>query len=320
MSKPWIDKYIPTSLEEIIGNKEIISRFINMSQKGDIPNMIIYGDNGIGKTSSIHCLAKKLIPDKLYNDAVLELNTSEDRGIGVIRNKIKCFAKKKVNLPKGVNKIIIMDEADSIQQGSQQALRRIIECYSYNTRFIFICNEITKIIEPLQSRCCIFKFNKLKNDEIKSFLKNICNLEKIDYTDEGLDNIIITSNGDLRQVINNLQSIYYGYKNITRKSVLKTCNIIESEMINNAIKNILENDFINSYQTILKLNNMGILNIDIIDAIFHYIKDSNLEEKIKMLIIKELSFINIRIMNGIETDLQLGRFLSKISQITKYNY
>ena len=320
MNKPWFDKYTPKNLEDIKGNDNLIKKFINISSKGNMPNMILYGGNGIGKTSSIHCLAKKLIPNNLYNDAVLELNTSEDRGIGIVRNKIKCFAQKKVNLPQGIYKIIIMDEADTLQQGSQQSLRRIIELYSYNTRFVFICNEITQIIEPLQSRCCIFKFNKLSNNDIKKVLTKICNIENITYTEEGIDNVILSSSGDLRQGINNLQSIYYGYKEITLETVSKICLIDETKNIIDIIDNILKNDFINSYKKIMDFNKLGMLNIDIIEDIFNYVKNSDLKENLKTLIIKELSFANIRVMNGIETELQIGGFLSRISRINKkYN-
>ena len=251
LSKPWIEKYVPQTLDNIIGNSEIILRLKNILYQGNMQNMIIHGPTGTGKTCSVHCLLKGLIPRNIYNDAILELNTSEDRGIGIIRTRIKSFAQKKLKLPEGIFKVIVLDEADSMQQGAQQALRRIIELYSYNTRFIFICNEITEIIEPIQSRCCIFKFNRLENFEIRKIAEAICQDEKINYTSKGIDTILFTSSGDLRQTINNLQSTYSGYGEITYENVLKICDIPQPELLSNIIFSTSQNNFIDSYNHII---------------------------------------------------------------------
>jgi replication factor C subunit 2/4 len=315
ISKPWIEKYVPQTLDNIIGNSEIILRLKKILYDGNMQNMIIHGPTGTGKTCSVHCLLRSLIPKNLYDDAILELNTSEDRGIGVVRSRIKSFVQKKVKLPEGIFKVIVLDEADSMQHGAQQALRRIIELYSYNTRFVFICNEITEIIEPIQSRCCIFKFNRLEKSEIRKVAEIICQNEKINYTSKGIDTILFTSSGDLRQTINNLQSTYSGYGEITYDNVLKICDIPQPELLSNIIINAQQNNFVESYNHITKIYNMGYSPIDIVNTLFDILKNSNIEDEIRMKMVKEIAFTNIRIINGIDTTLQLAGLISRLCQL-----
>jgi replication factor C subunit 2/4 len=150
---PWIEKFRPIYLDDIVGNEETIGRLKVFAEDGNLPNLIISGPPGTGKTTSILCLARQLLGANVYKEAVLEMNASNDRGIDVVRNKIKMFAQKKVTLDKGKHKIIILDEADSMTDGAQQALRRIMEIYSSTTRFCLACNNSEKIIEPTISLC-----------------------------------------------------------------------------------------------------------------------------------------------------------------------
>ena len=183
---PWVEKYRPKKLEDIVGNEETVERLKLIVQDGNMPNMIISGLPGIGKTTSIHCLAYELLGDEHYHQATMELNASDDRGIDVVRNKIKQFAQTKILLPPGRQKIIILDEADSMTPGAQQALRRTIEIYSNTTRFAFACNQSLKIIEPLQSRCAILRYNRLSDEEVLARLLEIIKMEDVKYNTEGL--------------------------------------------------------------------------------------------------------------------------------------
>ena len=176
---PWIEKYRPEYLRDVVGNTDAVKRLEAIAVQGNVPNIILAGPPGTGKTTSVMCLARETLGDQFKN-AVLELNASDARGIDVVRNKIKLFAQKKVNLPYGRHKIIILDEADSMTSAAQQALRRTMEIYSSTTRFALACNNSTKIIEPIQSRCAVLRYTRLSDAEIFTFpnLPNITNFTK----------------------------------------------------------------------------------------------------------------------------------------------
>ncbi|ODV86801.1 hypothetical protein CANARDRAFT_195883 [[Candida] arabinofermentans NRRL YB-2248] len=314
---PWVEKYRPTKLDDIVGNKDTIESLKRISQDGNLPHLIISGLPGIGKTTSVLCLAKELLGEQ-FNNAVLELNASDDRGIEIVRNKIKQFAQKKVILPSGIHKIIILDEADSITPGAQQALRRTMEIYSNTTRFIFACNLSNKLIEPLQSRCAILRYNKLQDDEILKKLLEIINLEKIEYTNDGLEALIFTSEGDMRQAINNLQSTFYGFKLLNSKNVYKIVDSPHPIIINNMLLKCYNGEFNNSLIILDKLWLKGYSAIDIVTTSFKVLKTMyNINEVERLEIIRIVGFTHMRILEGVSTKLQLCCMLSKIAKITR---
>lgn len=179
---PWIEKYRPRKLEDVVGNEETLVRLQAIAKDGNLPNLILCGPPGTGKTTSVHALAHELLGDS-YKDGVLELNASDARGIDVVRNRIKSFAMNKVTLPKGRQKIIILDEADSMTTAAQQALRRTMEIYSNTTRFCLACNISTKIIEAIQSRAAILRYSRLSHEQILVNLLKVCEAEEVPYTD-----------------------------------------------------------------------------------------------------------------------------------------
>jgi len=203
---PLIEKYRPSKLDDIKNQEDIKNIFIDMVQNRNIPHMIFYGGAGTGKTSTAIAICKQLYKQN-YGDNVLELNASDERGIRVVREKIKTFSQKSAD---NDFKIIILDEADAMTTDSQFALRRIIEKFSGNTRFILICNYINKIIPPLLSRCAVFRFKTMTSNNIEEMLRKIMTKENIIIDDVNMNKLI---KEDLRKSINNLQKIIFLNKN-----------------------------------------------------------------------------------------------------------
>lgn len=312
---PWVEKYRPHLLKDIVGNEETVERLQQIAQDGNMPHMIISGLPGIGKTTSIHCLAHEMLGDS-YSQAVLELNASDDRGIDVVRNTIKHFAQKKCHLPAGRHKIIILDEADSMTAGAQQALRRTMELYSNSTRFAFACNQSNKIIEPLQSRCAILRYSKLSDEQVLKRLLEIIKAENVEYTNDGLEAIIFTAEGDMRQAINNLQSTVAGHGLVNGDNVFK---IVDSPHPLIVKKMLLAETLDESVDCLRdELWDKGYSAVDIVTTCFRVTKNLfQVKEPVRLEMIKEIGITHMRILEGVSTYLQLASMLAKIHKLNK---
>ena len=314
---PWIEKYNPKRLSDIYGNHNIIERLENMLSNNNLSNLIISGPSGTGKSCSIKCLVKHALGESI-SDGLLELNGSDDRGINVIRVLIKSFAQKKLLLGEGKYKIIILDESDSITVGSQQALRRIIENYSKTTRFIFICNHLNKIIEPIQSRCTMLEFEKLHQKDIFKMLEKICNCEKIKYTTNGLELISKISYGDMRQAIGNLQNTYYCSNVINKKSIFEICNIPLHFLLKNLVKLCLNSEFTEVCKLLNETFNNGYSTDDIIHTMFYLVRINTMITEIKRIeFIKEISVSGININDGVDGIIPIYSVASRLCKISQ---
>ncbi|KAJ3397506.1 replication factor C subunit 4 [Lobulomyces angularis] len=325
---PWVEKYRPTILKDIVGNNETIQRLQIIANDGNMPNIIISGSPGIGKTTSILCLAHELLGSS-YKEAVLELNASDDRGIDVVRNKIKMFAQKKVKLkyksfnsgskvtlPPGRTKIVILDEADSMTSGAQQALRRTMEIFSHTTRFALACNISSKIIEPIQSRCAILRYNRLSDLELLKRLKEICEFEKVEYTSEGLEALIFTSEGDMRQAVNNLQSTYSGFKLISPNNVFKVCDQPHPVMVKEILDSCLNANVQKACDLMENLFGQGYSSIDIISTLFKVVKSFDMMEYQKLEYIRIIGNSHLKILEGCESLVQLCGLICRLCAIS----
>ncbi|KAK9239116.1 P-loop containing nucleoside triphosphate hydrolase protein [Lipomyces kononenkoae] len=311
---PWVEKYRPVFLDDIVGNTETIERLKIIARDGNMPHLIISGMPGIGKTTSILCLARTLLGEN-YKEGVLELNASDERGVDVVRNRIKAFAQKHVNLPPGRQKIVILDEADSMTAQAQQALRRTMEIYASTTRFAFACNQSNKIIEPLQSRCAILRYSRLTDQQVVRRLMDIIDAEGVKYSDDGLAALVFTAEGDMRQAINNLQSTVAGFGFVNGENVFKIVDTPHPTSVQAMLKACHQGNIETALEILrTDLWDKGYSAVDIISTMFRVMKSMDeINEHRKMEYIKEIGFTHMRILDGVGTLLQLSGCLAKLA-------
>lgn len=237
-------------------------------------------------------------------------------GIDVVRNRIKGFAQKKVTLPQGRQKLVILDEADSMTSGAQQALRRTMEIYSATTRFAFACNQSNKIIEPLQSRCAILRYARLTDEQVVKRLLQIIEAEGVKYNDEGLAALIFSAEGDMRQAINNLQSTWAGFGFVSGDNVFKVVDSPHPIKVQAMIKACYEGKVDAALETLKELWDLGYSSHDIISTMFRVTKTiPTLSEHSKLEFIKEIGFTHMKILEGVQTLLQLSGCVARLSKL-----
>lgn len=248
--KPWVEKYRPKTLDEVVHQTEVTNALKSSINSNTMPHLLFYGPAGTGKTSTILSICQELYGPEYFSSRVLELNASDERGIDAIRNKVKKFAQISVGskpvdyeYPLPSFKIIILDEADSMTKEAQAALRRTMEMYSKVTRFCLICNYISRIIEPLTSRCAKFRFKSLDSEIIQDKLQDICKKEDLKISKETLSEIIKLSYGDLRKSITYLQSCKMIYENISIENIQEIVGVLPQEYLTQFFKSTSSNSF-----------------------------------------------------------------------------
>lgn len=310
---PLTEKYRPTTLDEVIGNPDAVTQFKKMRDEGNVNHMILAGSPGTGKTTSIGCLARELLEESFY-DAYIELNASDERGIDVIRTKIKDFCQKAVHLPPNKHKIIFLDEAESLTTPAQQALRRIIETYAKTTRFAMACNSSTKLIDAIQSRCNVIRFSKVSVEEMLPRVTYICKQEKIKFDKEGIATLIEHANGDMRTLLNNLQMIHNTFGKVNKKNVNKIVNKPGTQAVTSVLKYIIDDaNFKKADTAVTVLINTGYPATELVECIFVSIKEhTSLEDETKMRFMALIGDTQFRVSQGADSYIQLIALLSKM--------
>jgi len=318
---PWIEKYRPREVKDIVANETTIKKINKIIHDGEMPNIIITGSPGIGKTTTLLCMARTLM-GKYYSQGVLELNASDDRGIKAVQDLIIYFCKKKMDVyDKNDNKIkfklVLLDEADNMTIKAQRLINNLMDTYCNTTRFAFTCNDSSKIIESIQSRCVIFKYAKLTPDQIHGKLKYICGLEKIDHTDDGLNAITLTSSGDMRHAINNLQLTYNGYKYVNAENVYKLCDKPHPLIIEGIFIACHKKDIREALSLLNKLKIDGYAPSDISITMINILKvmKNSIPDDYKIKYLFEVGNTALTISKGINSYLQLTGCIAKLCNI-----
>jgi len=308
----WTEKYRPTRLDDIVNQKPVVERLKGFLKERDVPHLLFAGPAGTGKTTAILAFAHELYGEQFPGN-FLELNASDERGIDVIRNRVKDFA---MTRPLGgvPFKIIALDEADSLTHDAQHALRRTMERYVSSCRFCLICNYSSKIIEPIQSRCAVFRFPRLDEKHVVQRIRYIASQEGVELSEDGIQAILYVSAGDLRKAINVLQAASVMKKHVDADAVYTITGKARPEEVRQMIEAALNGKFLEAYQ---KLRDLliwqGLSGEDIIRQIHREVLVLGIEERIKIRLVDVIGEAEFRLTEGADPEIQLSHILAQFA-------
>ena len=314
-STMWVEKYRPTKLSAIINQKEIIGSLRSLLKNTpEMPHLLFSGSAGVGKTTASLCLAREILGDS-WREYTLELNASDERGINMVRDRVKKFARFSGLDTRIPFKLVILDEADEMTSDAQTALRRIIEDTARHCRFIIIANNISKIIEPLQSRCAVFKFTRISEDDVISYLEEICKKEKVKYNEDGLNTIYSYSEGDMRHSINILQATA-SLGTVDESNVKASAGLAKTNDVGEILKLALAGKLSEARNKMIELIKVyGMSESDFLKYLneaCYKLKTTHLSE-----ILESIAKYDYRLIIGTNPEIQLSALLAELGHIGK---
>ncbi len=308
----WIERYRPSRLDDIRGHEAIVERLKRYVAEDDLPNLLFAGPAGVGKTTAAVAIARELYGDD-WREHFLELNASDDRGIDVVRGRIKDFARSSFG---GHDyRIVFLDEADSLTDDAQSALRRTMEQFSGQTRFILSCNYSSRIIDPIQSRCAVFRFQSLADEAVGATIDEIAATEGIDVDDSGRAALIYVADGDMRRAINALQAAAVLGGTVDDDRVYEITATARPEVVEEMIAAAAAGEFLRARGILDELvTDMAIAADDIVDQIHRGVWDLDLEEDRAVALLEHLGEVDYRISVGANETLQLEALLATLAR------
>ncbi|MBI2674967.1 MAG: replication factor C small subunit [Candidatus Aenigmarchaeota archaeon] len=303
----WTEKYRPASLDDVVNQRHVVERLKAWVKEKNVPNMLFAGPPGCGKTTAAVAVAREIFGPR-WRENFSDTNASDERGIDVVRGRVKDFARTK---PIGADfRIMFLDEADALTPEAQQALRRTMEQFSSVCRFVLSCNYSSRIIEPIQSRTAVFRFRRLLKDDVAEYIRRIAHNEKFEVEKDAIDAIYDASEGDLRKATNILQACAM-HKKVTAKIVYEISSMVHPKEIREMIGLAIGKKFEDSRKKLHEMmTSQGLAAEDIVRGIHREIYSLDVEEEGKLRLIDKLADAEFRINMGASPDIQLEAFLA----------